>query len=77
MAFVSFSDGGVMLAAIPVALAFQEPLPWLLFSALRPFLESHGLHESVNATGGLLVFSRCLSLFAGLKRIELADYLPV
>ena len=45
---------------------------------LKPFLEAHGaagLLDSINATGGLLVFSVALVML-GIKKIELADYLP-
>ena len=74
MAFVSFFGWGVMLAAVPV-LAFQGAIALASAQYLRPFLETHGLLDSVNATGGLLVFSVSLVIL-GLKRIELADYLP-
>ena len=36
---------------------------------------SHGVTDSINATGGLLVFSVALVILE-LKKIELADYLP-
>jgi hypothetical protein len=42
---------------------------------LKPFLEAHNLADSVNAVGGLLVFSVALVILR-LKRIQLADYLP-
>jgi uncharacterized membrane protein YqgA involved in biofilm formation len=38
-------------------------------------LETRGLVDSVNVTGGLLVFCVALVILE-LKRIELADYLP-
>jgi uncharacterized membrane protein YqgA involved in biofilm formation len=38
-------------------------------------LQLHNLVDSVNAVGGLLVFSVALVML-GLKRIALADYLP-
>jgi uncharacterized membrane protein YqgA involved in biofilm formation len=38
-------------------------------------LETHSLVDSVNAAGGLLVFSVALVILQ-LKKIELADYLP-
>ena len=51
-----------------------RPLEWG-FEWIVPFLEAHGLLDSVNATGGLLV--SCVGLvILGLKKIELADYLP-
>jgi uncharacterized membrane protein YqgA involved in biofilm formation len=41
----------------------------------EPILTQHQLVDAVNAVGGLLVF--CVALvMLGLKRIELADYLP-
>jgi uncharacterized membrane protein YqgA involved in biofilm formation len=74
MAFVSFFGWSVMLAALPV-LAFQGTIALASTQYLAPFLTAHGLLDSVNATGGLLVFSVALVIL-GLKRIELADYLP-
>ena len=69
-----------MLAALPV-LAFQGTITLLCSQLLGPFLQTHGAHgpnsliDSVNAVGGLLVFSVALVIL-GLKKIELADYLP-
>jgi uncharacterized protein len=74
MAFVSFFGWSVVLAAIPV-LAFQGTITLAASHYLGPFLEAQGLLDSVNATGGFLVFSVSLVIL-GLKRIELADYLP-
>jgi len=42
---------------------------------LEPFLAAHGLIDSVDGVGGLLVFSVALVML-GLKRIALTDYLP-
>jgi len=62
-----------IVAAIPVV-AYQGTVS-LVAKSLFPFLEKHGLLDSVNATGGLLVF--CIALvILELKKIELADYLP-
>lgn len=73
MGLVRLFGWGVMLAALPV-LAFQGTLT-LCAQSLEPFLRLHGLADSINATGGLLVF--CVALvMLNLKRIELADYLP-
>lgn len=74
MGFVRVFGWGVMVAALPV-LAFQGTL-WLICALhLKPVLAAHGLLDSVNAVGGLLVF--CVALvILGIKRIELADYLP-
>ncbi len=74
MAFIRVFGWGVMLAALPV-LAVQGTITLLCMQYLRPFLETHGLIGSVNATGGLIVFSVALVILE-LKKIELADYLP-
>jgi len=74
MGFVGMFGGGILLAAVPV-LALQGTLTLLCAHLLGPFLSAHGLVDSVNAVGGLLVFSVALVML-GLKRIELADYLP-
>jgi uncharacterized protein len=74
MGFVALFGWGVMLAAIPV-LTVQGTITLLCAQFLRPFLETHGLIHSINATGGMLVFSVALVIL-GLKKIELADYLP-
>jgi uncharacterized membrane protein YqgA involved in biofilm formation len=74
MGFVALFGWGVMLAAVPV-LAVQGSITLLCAQVLKPFLEAHALVDSVNAVGGLLVFSVALVIL-GLKKIELADYLP-
>ena len=74
MGFVSIFGRGVLLAALPV-LAFQGTITLLVARVLEPILDLHNLLNSCNAVGGLLVF--CVALvMLGLKRIELADYLP-
>jgi uncharacterized protein len=74
MGFVWVFGWGVMIAALPV-LAFQGTITLVCAQYLKPFLAAHGLVDSVNAVGGLLVF--CVALvILGLKKIELADYLP-
>ena len=65
---------GVLLSAIPV-LALQGTINILCSRLLQPFLLTHGLSDSVNAVAGMLVFSVAL-IMLGLKRIEVADYLP-
>jgi uncharacterized membrane protein YqgA involved in biofilm formation len=65
---------GVLLSAVPV-LALQGTLTLVCEHFLAPFLTARGLLDSVNAVGGVLVFSVALVML-GLKRIELADYLP-
>jgi uncharacterized protein len=74
MGFALLFGRGVLLAALPV-LAFQGTITLLCERIAEPFLRLHHLVDPVNATGGLLVFCVALVLL-GLKRIELADYLP-
>jgi len=74
MGFVSLFRWGVLFAAVPV-LVFQGTITLLCGQFLKPFLEAHNLVDSVNAAGGLLVFSVALVILE-LKKIELADYLP-
>jgi uncharacterized membrane protein YqgA involved in biofilm formation len=72
--FVGMFGWGVVLAALPV-LAFQGTITLLCAYWLKPLLAAHALIDSVNAVGGLLVF--CVALvILGLKKIEMADYLP-
>jgi uncharacterized protein len=74
MGFISFFGSGVMFAALPV-LVFQGSITLTCAQFIKPFLDAHGLVDSVNAPGGLLVFCVALVILE-LKRIELADYLP-
>jgi hypothetical protein len=74
MGFISLFGWGVMVAALPV-LVFQGTITLVCAQYLRPFLETHYLVDSVNAVGGLLVFSVALVILQ-LKKMELADYLP-
>ncbi len=74
MGFISLFGWGVVLAALPV-LAFQGTITLLCVQFLQPFLQAHHLVDSVNAAGGLMVFSVALVILE-LKKIELADYLP-
>jgi hypothetical protein len=74
MGFVSLFGPGVLLSALPV-LALQGTLSLVIARVFEPILNLHNLLNSVNAVGGLLVFSVALVIL-GLKRIELADYLP-
>ncbi len=74
MSFVSFFGPAVLVSALPV-LAFQGTITLLCARVLEPALVAHGLVQPVNAAGGLMVFSVALVML-GLKRIELADYLP-
>ena len=74
LGFVSLFGRGVLLSALPV-LAFQGTITLLVARVLEPILTLHNLVNCCNAVGGLLVFCVALVLL-GLKRIELADYLP-
>jgi len=74
MGFILLFGWSAILAALPV-LAFQGTITLLCARVIEPFLAPHGLIDPVNAVGGLLVFSVALVML-GLKRIELADYLP-
>ena len=74
MGFVSLFGPGVLLSAVPV-LTVQGSITLVTSRVLAPWLESHDLVNPINAVGGLLVFCVALVLL-GLKRIELADYLP-
>ena len=72
--FVKLFGPGVLLSAVPV-LALEGTISLIAARVLLPILSLHQLVDSVNAVGGLLVF--CVALVVlGLKRIELADYLP-
>ncbi len=73
IAFAKAFGWGVMLSAIPV-LAYQGSIT-LLAQVLEPVLRTQALLDSLGATGGLLIF--CVALVVlGLKKIDLADYLP-
>jgi uncharacterized membrane protein YqgA involved in biofilm formation len=73
MGFVSIFGWGVLLSALPV-LVLQGSIT-LLCVQLRESLLTPGLIDSINAAGGLLVFSVALVILE-LKKISLADYLP-
>ncbi len=74
MGFVRVFGGAVILAAVPV-LAMEGTITLTCARLFGPWLAARGLVDPLNATGGLLVFSVALVIL-GLKRIELADYLP-
>jgi|SRR6185503_16625925 uncharacterized membrane protein YqgA involved in biofilm formation len=73
MAFVGSFGWGAILSVVPVV-ACQGTLT-LAARLLAPQLQNPALIDSINATGGLLVFCISLIIFE-LKKIELADYLP-
>ena len=66
--------GGTMLAAVPV-FVFQGAVTLACSHYLEPFLRLHGLLDSVNAVGGLLVCTTGLVIFE-FRKVELADFLP-
>jgi uncharacterized protein len=74
MSFVAMFGGGIVLSAVPV-LVWQGTITILCARFLQPFLQAHALTDSVNATGGLLVFCVALIIFE-IKKIEVTDYLP-
>jgi uncharacterized protein len=63
---------GVLFSLVPVV-AYQGTIT-LGARALAPHLQLQ-LIDSINATGGLLVFSVALVILE-IKKVELADYLP-
>jgi uncharacterized protein len=73
MAFAKIFGWGVLLSAIPV-FAYQGTIT-LLASVLEPSLRDPLLIESLNLTGGLIVFSIALIILE-LKKVSLANYLP-
>jgi uncharacterized membrane protein YqgA involved in biofilm formation len=73
MAFVGSFGWGAILSVVPVV-AYQGTLT-LAARLLAPQLQNSALLDSINATGGLLVFCIALIIFE-IKKIELADYLP-
>ncbi|MBC8094742.1 MAG: DUF554 family protein [Akkermansiaceae bacterium] len=74
MGFVAMFGFGVLLSAVPV-LVFQGTIALLSARFLLPWLELHGLLDSVNATSGLLIFCVSLIIFE-IKKIEVTGYLP-
>lgn len=74
MSFVSMFGWGVMFSAVPV-LVCQGTISLVCARFLRPWLEAHGLVNSVNLTGGLLIFCVALIILE-IKKIEVTDYLP-
>lgn len=74
LGFVSLFGAGGILAALPV-FVFQGTITLACSFYLEPFLRLHGLLDSVNATGGLVICTVGLIIFE-IKKVELADYLP-
>jgi hypothetical protein len=74
MSFASMFGWGVILSAVPV-LVFQGTITLLCANSLGPFLQARGLTDSVNATGGLLIFCVALLIFE-VRKVPVTDYLP-
>ncbi|MEO8427267.1 MAG: DUF554 domain-containing protein [Verrucomicrobiota bacterium] len=73
VAFAKVFGWGILLSVIPVV-AYQGSIT-LLAHLLEPYLRDPAVLDSINGTGGMLVF--CIALIIlELKKIELADYLP-
>ena len=73
MAFVGIFGWSVVLSVVPV-IAWQGTIA-LLVRLIVPHLSNPALLDSINATGGLLVFCVALIILE-IKKVELADYLP-
>lgn len=73
MGFVSMFGWGAMLSAVPV-LVFQGTITLLCARFLQPVLGTP-LIDSIQATGGLLIFCVALIIFE-VRKIEVTDYLP-
>lgn len=74
MGFIRMFGAGVLLSVVPVFVV-QAGISLACEDWLQPFLGRHDLLDSVNATGGLLVFCVALIIF-DIKKIRVADYLP-
>ncbi len=73
MGFVSLFGWGSMLSAVPV-LVFQGTITLICARFLQPGLGT-GLIDSINTTGGFLIFCVALIIFE-VRKIEVTDYLP-
>ena len=74
MSLVTLFGWGAMLAALPV-FVLQGSVTLACTLYLEPFLRMHGLVDSVNAVGGLIVCTVGLVIFE-IRKVELADFLP-
>jgi uncharacterized membrane protein YqgA involved in biofilm formation len=74
MAFATIFGWGVILSAVPV-LVFQGTITLVCAHSLAPFLAARGLADSINATGGLLIFCVALLIFE-VRKVHVTDYLP-
>jgi hypothetical protein len=73
MGFVGMFGWGAVLSAVPV-LVFQGTMTLLCMRYLQPVLGT-ALIDSINATGGLLIFCVALLIFE-IRKIEVTGYLP-
>ena len=74
MSFAAIFGWGVVLSAVPV-LVFQGTITLVSAQSLAPFLQAHDLADSVDATGGLLIFCVALLIFE-IRKVPVTDYLP-
>lgn len=74
LGFVALFGGGAIVAALPV-FVFQGTITLACQVYLEPLLRAHGLLDSVNAVGGLVVCTVGVVIFE-IRRVDLADYLP-
>jgi len=72
--FAAMFGWGVILSTVPV-LVFQGTITLVCAKSLAPFLAAYGLTDSVNATGGLLIFCVALLIFE-IRKVPVTDYLP-
>lgn len=72
--FVKLFRWPVALAAVPV-FAFLNLLSLAIRLGVKPWLETPALLSSVNAAAGLLICATALVVL-GVRRVELANYLP-
>ena len=74
MSFVKIFRWPVAFTAIPV-LVFLDGITLATHLYAAPFLDAHHWTDSVNATAGFVVCAMALVIF-GVRRVELANYLP-
>ena len=74
MSFAAMFGWGVIFSAVPVMI-FQGTITLTCARSLVPFLQTHQLLDSVNATGGLLIFCVALLIFE-VRKVPVTDYLP-
>jgi uncharacterized protein len=74
MSFAALFGWGVLFSAVPV-LIFQGSITLVCANWLAPFLQAHGLTDSVNATSGLLIFCVALLIFE-VRKVRVTNYLP-